>query len=364
MNALHHHGGSARMATLFVTAECDRACQYCYAIDTRIDPKWSWDRPTLDRLLDGLAARGYRASLGGGEPLLHPETTLRLARAIATRGLGTALLTNGRFLSAERLAELAAAGVDWIQISADSLPELRKLAPALRAGRRAGLRMAIGTVLMPRRVPELKAMHDLLADCGAAGWRILRHTPLSEEDRMGSDSPDTAVWIRMLLELERQVPPDSPVQIRYEPSVAPRSTVLRTPRQERLDVCGGWSARRLFLYADGSAVSCGLPCRSGIGLPSFRSDWTGFLGALDTVPDEARRTPAELPADEYCQTECRGGCLQQRQDRPCDPRCVNDEGLVPQCCFEKLLLTPGRRPGAPTPPSRFFAPWLTRFAGS
>jgi hypothetical protein len=44
-----------------------------------------------------------------------------------------------------------------------------------------------------------------------------------------------------------------------------------------------------------------------------------------------------------------------RGDRACDPRCELDKNLVPVCCFEKLLLSPGERSiGTVTYPSALY----------
>jgi pyruvate-formate lyase-activating enzyme len=351
-----HQGGSVRMATLFLTTDCNLHCPYCYALENDFAAGQEWDTHRIGPLLDLLAERGYRISLGGGEPLTHPELALEAARMAAARGMGVSLLTNGYLLTPRLLEELHEAGVAWIQISADSASEVRHFVPFLSAGAKLGLRMAIGTVLDPGQVGEVGAMHTLLAENGATGWRILRFTPL--QDRPSQlEPPSNRQWVQTLLAVERTLRPIAgAVQIRYEPSIVPMDWLLAQPKGERLDVCGGRSSRRLFLYPDGGGFACGLPRRKGIALGNWMENFEAFARHLD-APPVVDYLPEDLAGFEldYCREVCRGGCVQMRGDLACDPRCELEAGFVPVCCFEKLLLVSGPSGlGKPVYPSELF----------
>ena len=351
-----HHGGSQRLATIFLTNQCNLDCPYCYAIENTFLPGEEWTPSVIRPLLDHLGARGYRISIGGGEPLTRPALMLEVVREAVRRDMGVSLLTNGYLLDEALLKEIHKAGINWVQISADSADEVEHFAPLLSAGKALGMRMAVGTVLMPQRLGEVRGMHRILQESGAVGWRILRYTPLNEGP-MAAQAPTNQAWIEMLLEVEEALRPfKGPVQVRYEPGVVPLTWLKAQPIEDRLDVCGGRTARRLFLYPDGEAFACGLPRQKGIALGNFKSDWDEFQRALEEVPEENCRFP-ELSSQKssYCRQVCRGGCLQMRGDRACDPRCEIDKNLVPVCCFEKLLLSPGERSiGTVTYPSALY----------
>lgn len=351
-----HHGGSTRLATIFLTSDCNLQCPYCYAVENVFQPGEVWDPVTIGPLLDYLAQRGYRISIGGGEPLTHPALMLAVGREAARRGMGVSLLTNGYLLDETLLSAIHDAGIGWVQISADSAAEVEHFAPLLAAGASLDLRMAIGTVLLPEWVPEIRAMHATLVASGATGWRILRYTPLNEGG-LAARAPTNRQWIEALLAVEKVLRPlNSPIQIRYEPSVLPLDWLQAQPAGNGLDVCGGRRARRLFLYPNGGVFACGLPRRKGISLGNYKSDWAGFERLLDQALAGEHPFPVAGASDTpYCWEVCRGGCVQMRGEQPCDPRCELDKGLVPVCCFEKLLLSPGgHAPGAVVYPSTLY----------
>ena len=337
-----HHGGSQKLATIFLTNQCNLSCPYCYAIENTFLPEDIWDASIIQPLLDILASKGYRISIGGGEPLTELALTLTIAREASRRRMGVSLLTNGYLLDEALLRQIRDAGIYWIQISADSIKEVEHFAPLLSKGTALGMRMAIGTVLMPDRVQEIKEMHQIIEASNAVGWRILRYTPLNNNSTVAR-APTNTEWIKMLFTLEEYLRPlESSIQIRYEPSVVPLTWLNTQPDEKKLDICGGHKARRLFLYPNGEIFACGLPKRKGIYLGNFKSGRGEFKNLLNDAPKKNCWFPNfDIEKKAYCRELCRGGCLQMRQDQVCDPRCELDKGLVPVCCFEKLLFTPG-----------------------
>jgi MoaA/NifB/PqqE/SkfB family radical SAM enzyme len=91
------------------------------------------------RRLDKLADLGTSMiTVSGGEPLMHPELDAMVAH-MRRRGMIASLITNGYYLSRERIERLNAAGLDYLQISIDnvepdavSLKSLRLLEPKLK----------------------------------------------------------------------------------------------------------------------------------------------------------------------------------------------------------------------------------------
>jgi MoaA/NifB/PqqE/SkfB family radical SAM enzyme len=115
---------------------CNLACRYCNEYDAVSAPV---PLDVMLRRVDRLAELGTSAiTISGGEPLMHPDLDLIVAR-IRQRGMVVTLITNGYHLSPERIARLNRAGLDHLEISIDnvepdevSMKSLRLLDPKLR----------------------------------------------------------------------------------------------------------------------------------------------------------------------------------------------------------------------------------------
>ena len=115
---------------------CNLACTYCNEYDQVSKPV---PLDLMLRRVDRLAALGTAMiTVSGGEPLMHPELDDMIAR-MRERGIVSSLITNGYYLSKERIRRLNGAGLDYLQISIDnvepdgtSMKSLRLLEPKLR----------------------------------------------------------------------------------------------------------------------------------------------------------------------------------------------------------------------------------------
>ena len=115
---------------------CNLACAYCNEYDTVSQPV---PLPVMARRLDKLADLGTSMiTVSGGEPLMHPELDAMVAQ-MRRRGMISSVITNGYYLSPERIRRLNEAGLDFLQISIDnvepdevSLKSLRLLEPKLK----------------------------------------------------------------------------------------------------------------------------------------------------------------------------------------------------------------------------------------
>lgn len=100
-----------------LTHRCPLACPYCsnpIDLDRRSD---ELDTETWLRVFREAAALGVlQLHLSGGEPTARSDI-VALTRGAATVGLYTNLVTSGVGLSTTRLEELAAAGLDHVQLS-------------------------------------------------------------------------------------------------------------------------------------------------------------------------------------------------------------------------------------------------------
>ena len=106
------------LAHIIPMRRCNLSCTYCNEYDDSSKPV------ALDVMYERL---GHLAKLGttiitisGGEPLLHPELDLIIAR-IRKHGMIAGMITNGYLLTAERIQRLNRAGLDHLQISIDNV---------------------------------------------------------------------------------------------------------------------------------------------------------------------------------------------------------------------------------------------------
>jgi MoaA/NifB/PqqE/SkfB family radical SAM enzyme len=106
------------VAHLIPVRRCNLSCTYCNEYDKVSDPV-----PTseMQQRIDRLAAlRTSVVTFSGGEPMLHPDLD-SLLRHIRSRGMISSLITNGYFLTAQRIQKLNTAGLEYLQISIDNV---------------------------------------------------------------------------------------------------------------------------------------------------------------------------------------------------------------------------------------------------
>ena len=96
------------LAHLIPIRRCNLSCAYCNEYDDHSKPV---PIETLDERVDRLAALGATiVTISGGEPLLHPDLDLLIAR-IRRRGIIAGMITNGYLLTADRIRRLNHAGL-------------------------------------------------------------------------------------------------------------------------------------------------------------------------------------------------------------------------------------------------------------
>jgi MoaA/NifB/PqqE/SkfB family radical SAM enzyme len=128
--------GRPILAHIIPMRRCNLSCAYCNEYDGTSQPV------ALERLLRWVDRLGYLGTgvvtISGGEPLMHPDLDDVIAR-IRERGMMATLITNGYYLSPDRIERLNAVGLDHLQISIDnvepdhvSTKSLRLLEPKLR----------------------------------------------------------------------------------------------------------------------------------------------------------------------------------------------------------------------------------------
>ncbi|MFD0278220.1 pyrroloquinoline quinone biosynthesis protein PqqE [Kitasatospora sp. NPDC127111] len=161
-----------------LTHRCPLQCTYCANPLELTRHRDELDTDQWLRLLDQARGLGVlQVHLTGGEPLLRRDLAAVVGHAHRL-GLYTNLITSGLPLDAARVAELADAGLDHVQLSvqdadprrADTVAGLaaheRKLAAAaLLTG--AGLPLTVNAVLHRGNVARLGALADLAVALGA-----------------------------------------------------------------------------------------------------------------------------------------------------------------------------------------------------
>ena len=106
------------LAQIIPIRRCNLSCTYCNEYDRHSAPV-----PTEEMLrrIDKLGELGTSIiTFSGGEPTLHPDLD-RLIRRVRDTGAIATLITNGYFLVPERIKQLNAAGLDYLQISIDNV---------------------------------------------------------------------------------------------------------------------------------------------------------------------------------------------------------------------------------------------------
>jgi MoaA/NifB/PqqE/SkfB family radical SAM enzyme len=106
------------LAHVIPMRRCNLACAYCNEYDDVSKPV---PIETVYERLDSLARLGTTCiTISGGEPLLHPDLDLIIAR-VRKNGMIAGMITNGYLLTAERIKRLNRAGLDHLQISIDNV---------------------------------------------------------------------------------------------------------------------------------------------------------------------------------------------------------------------------------------------------
>lgn len=106
------------LAQIVPIRRCNLSCTYCNEYDKTSPPVAT---EAMIRRLDKLSELGTQiVTFSGGEPTLHPELDL-LIRRVRDNGAIVTVITNGYFLTPDRIKRLNAAGLDYLQISIDNV---------------------------------------------------------------------------------------------------------------------------------------------------------------------------------------------------------------------------------------------------
>jgi pseudo-rSAM protein/SPASM domain protein len=160
-----------------LTKRCNLACQHCYAAaETRRAPG---ELSTAEgkRLLEDLASYGVPVVLfSGGEPMVREDLT-ELVGYAADLGIRPVLSTNGTLFTASRVRDLREAGLAYVGVSVDGLPErndafrghegaFEAALDGIRTSLDAGLKTGLRYTITEHNAADLEGVVSLLYDEG------------------------------------------------------------------------------------------------------------------------------------------------------------------------------------------------------
>src|SRR5213078_3216860 len=106
------------LAHIIPMRRCNLACAYCNEYDKVSDPV---PLDVIRRRIDKLASFGTSViTISGGEPMLHPEI-YEIIRTVRKHGMISGLISNGYYMTPERIEKLNEAGLEHLQISIDNV---------------------------------------------------------------------------------------------------------------------------------------------------------------------------------------------------------------------------------------------------
>ena len=122
-DAIRYGAGFAPVVVWNVTNVCNMACPHCYSAAKHKPGPGELTHSQATRLIDNLARGGVRILIfSGGEPLLRPDT-LDLIRYAGDKNILCHLSTNGVYLTTNTVLELKDAGVGYVGVSLDGMPD-------------------------------------------------------------------------------------------------------------------------------------------------------------------------------------------------------------------------------------------------
>jgi pyrroloquinoline quinone biosynthesis protein E len=258
-----------------LTYRCPLRCAYC-SNPVRYAAQAELTTPMWQQVLGEAEALGVmQVHFTGGEPLLRPDLPALVERA---HGLGqyTSLITSAVGLTRERLAELARAGLDHVQISIQGMHDADAQRIAGRTGlahklqsmawvRELGLALTMNVVLHRENIEQVPQLIELATQVGAErlelantqylGWALENREALLPSHAQIERARDQAAIARERLRGRLEllfVLPD------YE------TGTVRACMQ-------GWARRYILISPDGLV----LPCHQAHTLPTLSWERVG-----------------------------------------------------------------------------------------
>jgi radical SAM protein with 4Fe4S-binding SPASM domain len=204
-----------------LTNRCNLACSHCYqdseasALENEL---------TLDEKLPLVDQMGRAhmpmVAMSGGEPTISPDLLPVLLRA-KKHGMHTTIATNGTTMTRDRAAELAAAGLRYVEISLDSVNPARHdefrghpgmwakaIAGAKNVVATDGMRLGIAMCIHQGNIDEASDMIALAEDLGASCFAHFNFIPVGRGLKMVSGDITPNQREKLLAILNRKMQDD------------------------------------------------------------------------------------------------------------------------------------------------------------
>lgn len=219
------------------TNACNLACRHCYRdAGARAEEELTTDEGL--RLIDEIAAAGFKIMIfSGGEPLMR-EDIHSLIKHAAKVGLRPVMGTNGTLIDREEAARLKDSGVAAVGISLDSVDPARhdlfrgvegawqRAVDGMAACREAGLSFQVHTTVVDWNYDEIEQITDFAVDAGAVAHHVFFLVPTGRGADMEAESLRAGRYERLL---ERIMEKQKQVSIELKPTCAPQ--FMRIARQ-------------------------------------------------------------------------------------------------------------------------------------
>ncbi len=161
---------------LVLTEQCPVGCRHCLSSSRMQVP----DLPALETHLAWVAKvsrvdRCKSISITGGEPFLYFQRLLRVVGGCRTQGLRATVFTSAYWatsgeIAAERLTQLAHAGLSGITVSADEYHQeripLAHVARVLSAAKECGINPKVALTYLPRGRSAARVKRELRRELG------------------------------------------------------------------------------------------------------------------------------------------------------------------------------------------------------
>ena len=254
-----------------LTHRCPLGCPYCsnpLALDARAD---ELDAATWGRVFREAAALGVlQTHLSGGEPGARRDL-VEITALAHDAGLYTNLITSGIGVTAARLAALAQAGLDHVQVSIqDSIASsadhiagyqgafARKLALAGEAVRLA-LPLTVNAVIHRRNIDRVGDMVELALRLDA------KRVEIAHVQYYGWALTNRAMLMPTRAQVERAVTVVEELRARHHGCIVIDAVVPDYHARYPKPCMGGWARRSLNVTPSGKV----LPCHAAESIPGL-----------------------------------------------------------------------------------------------
>jgi pyrroloquinoline quinone biosynthesis protein E len=278
-----------------LTHRCPLACPYCsnpIALKRAAEemPTESW----IEAFRQAAELGVLHLHLSGGEPAARRDL-LELTRAAAGLGLYTNLITSGIGLTEARIADLAAAGLDHLQLSLQgTTPQMTETIGGYRGGFErkmavarwtvaSGMPLTINAVVHRLNIDDLPAMIDLALKLGARrlevanvqfhGWAAKNFGALLPTREQARKAAAVVAEARRAL------------AGRLAFDFVPTDLYASYPKA----CMGGWGRIGLNIAPDGKV----LPCHAAESIPSLTFENVRDRPSMPSGTTARRSTPSE-----------------------------------------------------------------------